>query len=198
MPSLWSPSSVPISVTSDPPVRLGDVDDAVDGHAWLVSLDGCYRGAFCFVQLSHWWMIVINSDRNSVCWPMSVIACASRCPLGNPCDRQYKAREKPLPIFPRHRQICQRAERVKAASKRGSLARRNFLRPYAARVRTANMEPSAVGLGARKRMWSGDHPGLQNRRSSSFGGDGGFDSHSLPPLRVGLARVFHISLLTLG
>jgi hypothetical protein len=32
-----------------------------------------------------------------------------------------------------------------------------------------------------KRMRSGDRPGLQNRRSSSFGGDGGFDSHSLPP-----------------
>ena len=30
-------------------------------------------------------------------------------------------------------------------------------------------------------MRSGDRPGLQNRRSSSFGGDGGFDSHSLPP-----------------
>jgi hypothetical protein len=30
-------------------------------------------------------------------------------------------------------------------------------------------------------MRSGDRPGLQNRRSSSFGGDGGFDPHSLPP-----------------
>jgi hypothetical protein len=32
-----------------------------------------------------------------------------------------------------------------------------------------------------KRMGSGEPHGLQNQRSSSFGGDGGFDSHSLPP-----------------
>ena len=33
----------------------------------------------------------------------------------------------------------------------------------------------------RKRNLAGVGSGLQNRRSSSFGGDGGFDSHSLPP-----------------
>jgi hypothetical protein len=31
-------------------------------------------------------------------------------------------------------------------------------------------------------MRSGDRPGLQNRRSLSRDGDGGFDSHSLPPI----------------
>jgi hypothetical protein len=30
-------------------------------------------------------------------------------------------------------------------------------------------------------MGSGDSPGLQNRRTASFGVVGGFDSHSLPP-----------------
>jgi hypothetical protein len=30
-------------------------------------------------------------------------------------------------------------------------------------------------------MGSGDPPGLQNRRTASFGVVGGFDSHSLPP-----------------
>jgi len=33
-------------------------------------------------------------------------------------------------------------------------------------------------------MSSGDGPGLQNRRSASFGVDGGFDSHSLPPFSL--------------
>jgi hypothetical protein len=32
-----------------------------------------------------------------------------------------------------------------------------------------------------KRMWSGDHPGLQNRRAAGFPVAGGFDPHSLPP-----------------
>jgi hypothetical protein len=31
-------------------------------------------------------------------------------------------------------------------------------------------------------MGSGDPPGLQNRRTASFGVVGGFDSHSLPPI----------------
>jgi hypothetical protein len=30
-------------------------------------------------------------------------------------------------------------------------------------------------------MWSGDHPGLQNRRAAGFPVVGGFDPHSLPP-----------------
>jgi hypothetical protein len=33
----------------------------------------------------------------------------------------------------------------------------------------------------RKRMWSGDHPGLQNRRAAGLPVTGGFDPHSLPP-----------------
>jgi hypothetical protein len=49
-------------------------------------------------------------------------------------------------------------------------------KPYAANRFTANIEAAS-----RKRIQSGDWLGLQNRRSSSFGGDGGFDSHSLPP-----------------
>ena len=31
-------------------------------------------------------------------------------------------------------------------------------------------------------MWSGDHPGLQNRRAAGLPVTGGFDPHSLPPL----------------
>jgi len=33
-------------------------------------------------------------------------------------------------------------------------------------------------------MWSGDHPGLQNRRTSVYPGVGAFDSHTLPPVIV--------------
>jgi hypothetical protein len=32
-----------------------------------------------------------------------------------------------------------------------------------------------------KRMWSGDHPGLQNRRAAGNPVTGAFDSHTLPP-----------------
>jgi len=35
----------------------------------------------------------------------------------------------------------------------------------------------------RKRMRSGDRPGLQNRRAAGFPVAGGFDPHSLPPFR---------------
>jgi len=34
-------------------------------------------------------------------------------------------------------------------------------------------------------MWSGDHPGLQNRRAAGYPVTGGFDSHSLPPFIAG-------------
>ena len=37
------------------------------------------------------------------------------------------------------------------------------------------------GNQARKRMRSGDRPGLQNRRAAGFPVAGGFDPHSLPP-----------------
>jgi hypothetical protein len=39
-----------------------------------------------------------------------------------------------------------------------------------------------ISASTRKRMWSGDHPGLQNRRAAGFPVAGGFDSHSLPPI----------------
>jgi hypothetical protein len=56
---------------------------------------------------------------------------------------------------------------------------------FKASKRSSPMQPMCfaanIEAASRKRMRSGDRPGLQNRRSSSFGGDGGFDSHSLPP-----------------
>jgi hypothetical protein len=48
-------------------------------------------------------------------------------------------------------------------------------------------------------MGSGDPPGLQNRRTASFGVVGGFDSHSLPPFLFnpleGLGLASHIETL---
>jgi hypothetical protein len=41
---------------------------------------------------------------------------------------------------------------------------------------------SLLGRFLRKRMRSGDRPGLQNRRSLGFPGLGQFDSDSLPPI----------------
>jgi hypothetical protein len=38
-----------------------------------------------------------------------------------------------------------------------------------------------IEAASRKRMRSGDRPGLQNRRAAGFPVTGGFDSHSLPP-----------------
>jgi len=39
-------------------------------------------------------------------------------------------------------------------------------------------------------MWSGDHPGLQNRRTSVNPGVGAFDSHTLPPQFLRFAQDF--------
>src|SRR5208282_3430961 len=38
-------------------------------------------------------------------------------------------------------------------------------------------------------MWSGDHPGLQNRRTSVHPDVGAFDSHTLPPILSSLATL---------
>src|SRR5580692_5645433 len=50
-----------------------------------------------------------------------------------------------------------------------------------------------IEAASRKRMRSGDRPGLQNRRAAGFPVTGGFDSHSLPPLFNGLASAPAVS-----
>ena len=44
------------------------------------------------------------------------------------------------------------------------------------------MAASPFYFPSRKRMGSGDPPGLQNRRTAGFPVVGAFDSHTLPPL----------------
>src|SRR5438309_4764821 len=50
----------------------------------------------------------------------------------------------------------------------------------------------------RKRMRSGDRPGLQNRRVAGYSVTGGFDSHSLPPLLFNCLRPFGALAESLG
>jgi hypothetical protein len=52
----------------------------------------------------------------------------------------------------------------------------------AALVRSPRLQlPWMPQRAARKRMRSGDRPGLQNRRAAGNPAAGGFDPHSLPP-----------------
>ena len=44
----------------------------------------------------------------------------------------------------------------------------------------------------RKRMRSGDRPGLQNRRAAGHPVTGGFDPHSLPPFVFNSLPVFWV------
>jgi len=61
----------------------------------------------------------------------------------------------------------------------------NLERGEQAKSTTANvskpLERNALRL-TRKRMRSGDRPGLQNRRAAGSPVAGGFDPHSLPPV----------------
>jgi hypothetical protein len=51
-----------------------------------------------------------------------------------------------------------------------------------------------IEAATRKRMRSGDRPGLQNRRVAGFPVTGGFDSHSLPPFVLNELTVHRANL----
>ena len=51
---------------------------------------------------------------------------------------------------------------------------------------------------ARKRMRSGDRPGLQNRRVAGHPVTGGFDPHSLPPMHFNCLPPISCGVESLG
>jgi hypothetical protein len=85
--------------------------------------------------------------------------------------------------FAAHRSVTQRAAKVSVSV--SSCMQSETVLP--AGVTAALCSEAALQLTwnrrgqKRKRMWSGDRPGLQNRRVAGFPVTGGFDSHSLPP-----------------
>jgi hypothetical protein len=69
---------------------------------------------------------------------------------------------------------------------------------YKATKRSSPMQPmrfaANIEAASRKRMRSGDRPGLQNRRVAGFPVTGGFDPHSLPPFVLNKLNVHSADL----
>jgi hypothetical protein len=69
---------------------------------------------------------------------------------------------------------------------------------FKANKRSSPMQPMCfaanIEAASRKRMRSGDRPGLQNRRVAGFPVTGGFDPHSLPPFVLNKLNVHRADL----
>ena len=92
--------------------------------------------------------------------------------------------------------LISRRDTTAGRSATSHTSHRTFLVRETTRGISSNQTLAFVNLilsNKRKRMRSGDRPGLQNRRAASSGVAGGFDPHSLPPNLLWLRFKKHVS-----